>query len=494
MKLEILKLSHIGLVLLLASFLFSCQAPSKDDDPTPTSTTETQLTDQAHKEELEKESAPKTSEADQSKPKESKKESEPKTSDPKQAKVTEPKKPPFLSDEKFARVSHLFQSLIDDELIAGSVVLIAQNGKTVYERGLGYQDVEKKTAMTPDTIFRICSMTKPITSVAAMILYDRGQYALETPVSQFIPYFSQMRVAKVYPDGKRIEYQGLTKPINIRHLLSHTSGITYGFWGKEPQYKIMRGKGVSDGLIETPGSQMDNANRLIEVPLRFQPGTAWEYGLNTDVLGAVIEKVSGQNLEAFFKREILDPLEMKDTHFRLPEDKHARLATVYQPRNEDNKIEPIPDGKVVRDKAIYSTTYPMKQTGDFYSGGAGLVTTARDYAKFLNLLVRGGVSESGKRILQETTIKTMLTDHTRFMEMSITSHGDGFGLGFGLVTRHNKDQSLGSTGSYSWGGFYHTYFWVDPAEKVYGIYLTQLYPWGHLDLPAKFRKAVYESL
>lgn len=395
---------------------------------------------------------------------------------------------------RFQAVTDLFEDLVERRQLAGGVVLVALDHEIVLEEGIGYRDLASQDPMTPDTLFRICSMTKPITSVATMIGIEKDQFRLFQPVSDFFPEFGELRVAKPLPDGVRIQYHAVRKPVTIRHLLTHTSGLTYRFWGKEPQTSRMEQLGVTDGLVEHPLPQRENVRKLADVPLLFQPGSAWEYGLNTDVLGALLEYVYGQSLEMFFQREIFDPLGMDDTHFRVPAEKLGRLATVYQPGEEDTVVEPLPAGPVRRGHAIYSSSYPHAQEGSYYSGGAGLTSTARDYWKFLDLLLRGGTTADGKKILDEVTVKAMLRNQCRGKKLTIESHGDGFGFGFGVVTEAARDRGLGSVGSFSWGGFYHTYFWVDPERKLVGIYMTQLYPWDHLGLPAKFREAVYRSL
>jgi CubicO group peptidase (beta-lactamase class C family) len=236
----------------------------------------------------------------------------------------------------------------------------------------------------------------------------------------------------------------------------------------------------------------DNVTRLAALPLMFQPASDWEYGLSTDVLGHVIEVVTGQTLEEFFQERIFRPLGMRDTCFHVPPPERSRVAAVYRPR-EDKTIERLPGGPVRTGAAVYSASYPFQEEGKYFSGGAGLVSTVHDYYRFLQMLLNGGVL-GGTRMLKEEVVQEMVRDQTGRIEIKIKSHGDGFGLGFGVVTKAARDQGLGSVGTYSWGGFYHTYFWVDPEEELIGIFMSQLYPWDHLNLFTEIRKRTYEAI
>ncbi len=392
-----------------------------------------------------------------------------------------------LSSEKLQDIHGLLEGLVETKSIAGGVALVARKGQIAYLDAVGMQDVETETPMAPDTIFRICSMTKPITSVAIMMLVDEGLLSLDDPVAKFIPEFEGV---KVLVSGST-EGTPADREITIQHLLTHTSGLTYGFMGT-PVSALYREGRVSDGLIETDGTIGDNAARIASMPLLFQPGSAWAYSLATDVLGRVVEVASAKTLDAFFRERIFEPLGMKDTYFRLPPEKRSRLAAVYQPAADDT-IERLPEGRIETDGAVYSAGYPYSGSGKYFSGGAGLVSTVPDYARFLQMLLAGGEFD-GVRLLKETTVELMTKDHCSDVEGLIEDHGDGFGLGFGVVTEAAKDRGLGSVGTYSWGGFYFTYFWVDPAEKLVGIVMAQLYPWGERTLWNDFRGLTYKAI
>jgi CubicO group peptidase (beta-lactamase class C family) len=401
-----------------------------------------------------------------------------------------------LDPEKLRAIHALLDGLVAQKKIAGGVALVARRGEVAYLDAVGSQDVEAGKPMTPGTIFRICSMTKPITSVAVMMLEEDGFLALGDPVSRFLPELKSMKVAVAEKDAASGQTTWKTVPaqreITIRDLLTHTSGLTYGFWGREHLGDLYQQAKVSDGLVETPGTMADNVRRLATVPLKSQPGAAWEYSLSTDVLGLVVEVVSGLTLDEFFQRRIFGPLGMRDTFFRIPRDKLSRLAAVYEP-GANEAIERIPEGSATRGAAIYSTTYPYRGEGKYFSGGAGLVSTARDYSRFLLMLARGGELD-GVRLLRRDTVTRMTSNQCAGLDLWIKAHGDGFGFGFGVVTDAAKDAGLGSPGTFSWGGFYNTYFFVDPREQLVGIVLTQLYPWDHLKLWDDFRKLAYASL
>ncbi|EYF04633.1 serine hydrolase domain-containing protein [Chondromyces apiculatus] len=400
---------------------------------------------------------------------------------------------PAPKKEPFKEVHDYLEGLVKEKKIAGVVALVSQNGEVKYTESLGLQDVEAGTPMTPETIFRICSMTKPITSVAVMMLVEEGKIALSDPLSKFVPEFKKVSVAVPDP-AKKGEYKR-AKPrreITIEDLLTHRSGLTYGFLAEPYFLKLYRHAGISDGLIETKGTITQGVQRIALAPLTFEPGSSWGYSLATDVLGRVIEVASGKSLPEFFYERLLKPLKMNDTHFRLPAENQDRLAAVYQPK-EDQTIERLPAGKNERGGAIYSASYPLDWNGKYYSGGAGLVSTVKDYARFAQALLNGGELE-GVRVLKKETVDLMTQNRIADVKRPEDLHGDGFGLGFGLVTEARKGGDAGSVGTFSWSGFYNTYFWVDPQTKIVGVVMTQLYPHGHLGLADDFRKKTYAAL
>jgi CubicO group peptidase (beta-lactamase class C family) len=395
-----------------------------------------------------------------------------------------------LSSEGLRKVRGVLEKLIEEKRIAGGVVLVVRNGKTALHEAAGRQDLEAAKPMAPDTIFRICSMTKPVTSLALMMLHEEGRLALSDPVSKFIPEFGALKVS--VKSGNAWSEVPVEREVTVHHLLTHTAGLTYGFYNREPFSALYRKAGVSDGLVETEGTIAENCRKLATCPLLFQPGTKWDYGLSVDVLGRVVEVASGLSLDEFFRRRIFGPLGMKDTHFRLPPEKLPRLAAVYRPK-ADQTIERQPDGPIPLGPSSYSSTYPYAGPSAFFSGGAGLVSTASDYARFLQMLVNGGELD-GTRLLKTETVRTMTRDQVPGLTLAFESHGDRFGYGFGVVSEAARDRGLGSPGTISWGGFYHTYFFADPSKKLVAVVMTQLYPWRHLTMRDDFRKAVYQAL
>jgi CubicO group peptidase (beta-lactamase class C family) len=403
-----------------------------------------------------------------------------------------------VDPDKLRAIDALLSRAVDERQIAGAVALVARRGKIVHLASAGMQDAEAGLPIREDTIYRIASMTKPITSVAAMMLVEEDKLRLEDPVSKFIPEFAKVRVlrhAAPATEPLATATTVLESPITIRHLLTHTSGITYGFWDRPILGKLYREVGVSDGLIETPGTMGDNVKKLAGVPLLFQPGSSWEYGLNTDVLGRVVEVASGQTLSEFVQGRIFRPLNMLDSHFVLPSEKRSRLAALYTP-GEAKKIRRVAEGPQINTSAIgtvqYSATYPLAETSQYQSGGAGLVSTIGDYTRFLQMLLNGGQLD-GQRLLRPETIAQMTQNQIGDFTPSIATHGDKFGYGFGVVTTASKDEVAG-VGSYSWGGIFHTYFLADPQKELILVFMTQIFPFDHLTLHGDFKRLVYASL
>jgi CubicO group peptidase (beta-lactamase class C family) len=400
-----------------------------------------------------------------------------------------------FDSEKLAAIDGLLKRAASERQIAGGAALVARRGKIVHLATAGMQDAEAGVPISEATIYRIASMTKPLTSAAAMMLVEEGKLALSDPVAKFIPEFKQVRVlvkdALADQPLERIT-TAVTTPLTVRHLLNHTSGITYGLWDRPILGKLYREVGVSDGLIETPGAMADNARRLASVPLLFQPGAAWEYGLNTDLLGRVVEVASGQSLDEFFQTRIFQPLGMRDTHFVLPPEKRSRLAALYTP-DESKKIRRVGAEPQQIGALRYSATYPLADKSQYHSGGAGLVSTIGDYARFLQMLQSGG-EQGGRRLLKTETIADMTRNQIGDFSPSIEAHGDKFGYGFGIVTAARTDKEVASAGSYSWGGIFHTYFLADPEKELIAICMTQIFPFDHLTLHADFKRATYAAL
>jgi CubicO group peptidase (beta-lactamase class C family) len=407
-----------------------------------------------------------------------------------------------LDATKLEQVGALFRQAVDNKEIAGAVLLVARHGKLAYLEAIGKQDVEANVAMSSDSIFRIASMTKPVTSVAAMILADQGRINLSDPISKYLPEFKFMKVAVARkseangaPAGSSAQGPELVeayRPITVRDLLMHTSGLCYRFVDRPGIGRLYAESRICDGLTPSEFSLAENVRRLASLPLHHQPGTAWEYGLNTDVMGRLIEVVSGRSLDGFFAGRIFHPLKMTETYFLLPEAERDRLAALYEP-GQDGKIKRAADGQTVRGQLIYSANAAYRQREGYFSGGAGLLSTASDYARFLQMLLNRGELD-GVRILRPETVDAMTRDQTGGLPLSIPVHGFAFGYGFGVATQPSADVKKDPMGTFGWGGIYYTDFWVDPKDQVIGVMMTQIYPTGHLKLRDGFHQLVNESI
>jgi len=384
-----------------------------------------------------------------------------------------------MSSERLGRISSLMQEYVRDGKIAGAVTLVARQGKVVHYEGIGKLDVEANTPMPTDAIFRIASQSKALTSVAIMILYEEGELLLNDPVSKFVPEFKNSRVAVKASEKDSQGYSTVPakREITIRDLLTHTAGISYGSGPAEELYKSADVHGWYFADQTRPVGEAIKA--LAGLPFDSQPGEKFIYGFNTDILGHVVEKVSGMSLADFIKSRITDPLKMVDTHFYLPQDKIGRFTPVYA-SGEDGRI------KLVQ-KATENDYVKGPQVS--YSGGAGLLATAEDYARFLQMLLNGGELE-GARILGPKTVQLMTVNHVGDLH---NNGNTGFGLGFWVIEHLGKAGEPGSVGAFGWGGAYYTTYWVDPVEKLVAVFMTQLMP-AKVDLQPKFRAAVYQAI
>jgi CubicO group peptidase (beta-lactamase class C family) len=381
------------------------------------------------------------------------------------------------------------QAFVDRREVAGIVTLVAREGKVVDVHASGSQDAESRTPMRTDTVFRIASMTKPVTSVAVMMLYEEGRLLLTDPVSRFIPAFGKQSVLATGQDAPS-EPVPARRGINIRDLLSHRSGLTYGFLNGGPVGNLYRKNGVPDGLAVTSLTLAEAIDTLAAQPLVSQPGAAWNYSLSTDVLGRVVEVVSGQTLDVFFRERIFTPLGMADTGFGVSDAMWPRMATVYSPDGAGG-IRPMKDPETFGNTVMSPVAY-YKPPRTYFSGGAGLVSTARDYARFAQMLLNGGELD-GARLLSPKTLELMTTSHTSDLPPSgLVGGGAQFGLGFRVVTDVGATQTLGSPGLYGWSGIYGTVFWVDPKEKLVAIMLVQRYPGS--PVATAFQPLVYQAI
>ncbi|MGB2808037.1 MAG: serine hydrolase [Sedimentisphaerales bacterium] len=371
-----------------------------------------------------------------------------------------------MSTEKLAQIKPAVQALIDNEKIAGASVIVARKGKIALFETFGMMNKEAKKPMKPDTIFRFYSMTKPVTSVAAIMLYEEGKLKLDDPVSKYIPEFKGL---KVYAEsGKHAEQE---RQMSVRDLFRHTSGLTYGFFGNTPVDKMYRAGSVFDW----DSSLQDMIDKLSEIPLLYQPGTKWHYSVSTDVLGYLVQKISGQSLDKFFKTRIFKPLKMKDTAFHVPAKKVDRFAVCYGP-NLTGGLRVVDDPNKSR--------YLKKPS--ILSGGGGLVSTARDYMRFCQMLLNKGRLD-GKRLLRPETVEMMTTNQ---LPDSVKRGEDGgFGLGFSVRLKDGKFPK----GEYGWGGAASTHFWISPKDELIVIALSQYMPFS-ARLENTVKPIVYDSI
>jgi CubicO group peptidase (beta-lactamase class C family) len=385
-----------------------------------------------------------------------------------------------MSGSRLQRLSTAMKSAVDEGKLAGVVTLVARKGKVVHYESFGQLDREKHTAMPKDAIFRIASMSKAITTVAAMMLVEEGKLLLEDPVSKFIPAFKKTTVMAPVttsgPDGGTVAAR---REITVRDLMTHTSGMSYGSGPLEASYK------AADVYMwyfadkdEPIAATME---RLATLPFASQPGERYVYGFSTDVLGVVIERASGMSLDQFFRTRIFAPLKMVDSSFYLPPDKLSRFASVYSasPNGLTRAAEPgMGQGDYVKG--------PRKS----FSGGAGVLSTASDYARFLQMLLNGGELD-GVRLLGPKSVQLMTSNHvgTLYQEGRF-----GFGLGFEIVEHVGRSGRLGSVGEFGWGGAYYTKFWVDPVEKLVAVFMTQLLPSAGSALQDQFRVLVNQAV
>ncbi len=370
-----------------------------------------------------------------------------------------------VSAERLEEIAPALQNYVDKGQLPGFLTVIARKGKIAHFQTIGMRDVENKKPVEDNTIFRIYSMSKPITSVAVMILYDEGHLKLDDPVEMYIPAFKNM---KVY-NKEQTETHAANNKMTVKHLLTHTSGLTYG-WGNKPvdkRYGELKIFKRGSGLTEM-------AEKLGNIPLVFEPGERWNYGVSTDVLGYLVEVISEMPFEEFLQTKIFKPLGMVDTAFSVPKEKVERFAALYRP-TEEGGLRLARNAPLANDDVSF-----------FPSGGGGLVSTAADYLRFCQMLLNGG-ELNGVRILKSETVELMRYPHHQYGK-------DGaFGLGFHVVTHKDGDTSKRSTGAYSWGGAAATTFWIDPEKDLIGILMTQLLN-NRYPFQGEFRKFTYQAL
>ena len=389
-----------------------------------------------------------------------------------------------MSSERLERISKAVQQSIDDKRITGAVTLVARHGHVVWFKAQGLSDREAGKPMRADSIFRICSMSKPITSTAVMMLYEEGKFLLEDPISKYLPEFKDPKVLVKPATGQSYTIPA-THEITIRDLLRHTSGLTYN-WNEDlgPLYEKA---GVAAGLLPYDGTIGDSVKRLAPLPLLFNPGERFEYSLSVDVLGRLVEVVSGKPLDEFFRTRIFEPLGMKDTSFFPPESKLDRLTTAYT-YYDGKGLNRFPDTPITEGSFSYSADYPYKGAKKLFSGGGGLTSTAEDYARFCQMMLNGGKWGS-TRLLSRKSVELMTHD-----QLGKIGPDQGFGLGFGVDGVKAPLAELGTPGSFNWGGFFYTGFSVDPKEELLIIFMGQLHPTGGLTLDRQVQELAYAAI
>ena len=373
-----------------------------------------------------------------------------------------------ISSERLNRVDALFESYIAEGRIAGVVVAIARNGKLAHLRTLGRMEMTKSEPMREDAIFRMASMTKPITSTAVMMLYEEGHFLLDDPISKWLPEYANKTVRRT--GGVQTVSEPAARPITVRHVLSHTSGLSI-----RPRTPPRGGQEQT-----RPSTLAEAVDRAADVPLAFHPGDEWQYGASTDYVAILVEKISGMSLDDFLRERIFEPLGMVDTGFYVPSSKRDRLSRLY--------------GHVGRERTLtLGDTTGYTEAVTMFSGGGGLVGTAADYMRFAQMLLNGGELD-GTRILGRATIDLMTVDHLGDAPTGWLSPGWGFGLGFTVRNEAGRDGTPGSVGEYYWFGVAGTSFWVDPAEELIGVFMVQMRPSRDLAYRQQFKNLVYQAL
>jgi CubicO group peptidase (beta-lactamase class C family) len=391
-----------------------------------------------------------------------------------------------LSSERLARVNAWAQRWVDERKLPGLITMVARHGKLVHCNVCGMADIKREVRLAPDTIFRFYSMTKPLTSTAIMMLYEEGRFQLDDPITRFLPCFKDMRV---YVGGMRgkLETVPAERDITFRDLLTHTSGLTYGFMEATPVDAQYRERGVD---FQTSDKSLAEVVEIAaDIPLIAQPGAEWNYSVATDVLGHLVAMISGKPFDQFLRERVTGPLGMVDTEFHVPSDKLARFAANYT--CADGRLMLIDDPQ----KSIFGA--PRK----ICSGGGGLLSTATDYMRFCQMMLNKGELD-GVRLLGRKTVELMTSNHLRgdmaamgqprFSESSY--EGIGFGLGFSVMLDPARAQILGTPGEYAWGGAASTAFWIDPAEDLAVIMLTQLMPSSTYPIRRELRVLIYQAL
>jgi CubicO group peptidase (beta-lactamase class C family) len=390
-----------------------------------------------------------------------------------------------FSADRLSRATQAIEADVAVGRIPGALGLVARRGRIVYQEVRGDADREAHTPMREDTIFRIYSMSKPITTVGLMMLFEEGKFRLTDPVSRYLPELKNPQVlieSAGYPgDPERARREPAKREITIQDLMRHTAGLTYGYFGGTSVDKMY----VEEKVLDNSGTLADMVTKLGRLPLLYQPGEKWRYSVAVDVQGRLIEVLSGERFDRYLQRRIFDPLGMADTGFDVPKESLGRFAQMYAPLPGDReKLKPAPAASSERYKA----------PGTFFSGGGGLVSTAHDYLRFCQMALNGGELD-GVRILSRTTVNLMTRDHATLVDPSrVENTGYGFGLGFAVHVDPAASGSASSVGELNWGGAAGTKFWIDPKEGLIGIYMVQILPHAGLRYGEMFKQLVYQAI
>ncbi|MBB19434.1 MAG: serine hydrolase [Rickettsiales bacterium] len=383
-----------------------------------------------------------------------------------------------MSEARLERIEPAMQAFVDEQKLAGTLTLVARKGKVVHLEGVGFRDREAKTPMTEDTIFRIYSMTKPITAVAALTLWEQGQFQMDDPVSKYLPELANLKVFAGM-DGENMVLEDTNKVMTIKQLFTHSAGFSYGF-SQSPVDKLYQQSALFSGETK----REDLLKEVAKLPLNHQPGTKWNYSIGTDIIGVLVERLSGQTLGEYFEQHIFKPLKMSDTGFYVPKSKQDRLAQIYVINQQGQTVpmenEPLGD---------------YLSAPEIESGGGGLVSTIEDYYTFTQMLLNGG-EYKGERILGRKTVEYMRTNHlpADLIPFEPSSTGEGYGLAMSVTVDEQGANTMGSKGDYGWAGAASTYFRIDPEEQMIVIAMTQLMPSSFFSYNKDFKNMAYQAL
>jgi CubicO group peptidase (beta-lactamase class C family) len=397
-----------------------------------------------------------------------------------------------ISMDKLKRLDQHIESFVNQGQVPGGVFVIARNGKIVYNKSFGHHTLDKKKKYQENDIFRLASMTKAYTTVSIMQLFEQGKLGLDDPIYYYIPAFKQSAVLDQFNEAdSSFTTKPVRRPITIRHLLTHTSGITYGVFNPGKIQAVYKKVGANDFGLSSDKTTEEMANTIAKVPLVFQPGEKYMYGLNMEVLGRIVEVVSGKKLNQYFRENIMTPLGIEDTGFYLPKSKHDRLVPVYT-YDEKGKVIMASDtefGKILE--------FPKMKDNNHYAGGGGMSGTAMDYMVFIQALLNKG-EYGGKRILSRKTIDVMTSDQLILLNKKGMGYsnipGITFGLGFAVKTSEGIAHDSKSAGTYEWGGYFNTKFFIDPEEELVFVGMTQIVPFQRNDFWEKMYAIIYSSV